>query len=101
VVNNSSVAARAKANAVQNDGFWNRGVIRPIDIARARGPHVRKCDEGRRQHQSREDYSAEELHDDRVTKPPDRENLAADVPYDDVSLLRVCQRCLDARGTPS
>ena len=57
-----NVAARAETDALQNDRLWDRGVIGPIDIARARGAHIRKCDEDRRQHENREDCSAEELH---------------------------------------
>ena len=64
-----NLAGRVEADAMQNDGFWDRGVIRPVDIAGVRGAHIRKCDEERRQHDNREDYSTQELHPDRVAKP--------------------------------
>src|SRR5580698_1679280 len=62
------VTARDKTDAMQNDCLRECRVIRSIDIASARGTHICERDEGRRQHENREDYFAEELHVDSIAK---------------------------------
>src|SRR5450432_4414969 len=67
-VGSRNVAARAKTDAMQDDGLGEGCVIRLIGISSLRGARQRESDYARRQHQNRQQNNADKLHGDSLAK---------------------------------